>query len=127
MNRRRIRQGQVRPDARNPVAKGLGTRLECNLRPRDLVRGEGPRLQRLVRGDGFTTDDACLIGDHDHRRLNARVQAYDPNRLDLQAGLLERLADRRLEYGLIALEEDARLGPPVVAGGDSTPDQHNLA
>ena len=62
-------------------------------------------------GAAVAADDPCLEGDGHDGRLEPRVEPDDLARLDEQAGLFVRLADRRLVDGLVDLEEAAGLRP----------------
>ena len=78
--------------AADPVAERVERGLERDLAPRDVGGRERPDLERLGRRPGLAADDARLERDHDHRRLEPRVEPDDLARLDEQARLLERLA-----------------------------------
>src|SRR2546428_43730 len=84
-----------------PVCDGPAARCERDARPGDLRWREGRDLDRLwVRPEG-AADDERLERNHDHRRLQARVEADDLARADLEAGLLERFAYRALGDRLV--------------------------
>ena len=89
--------------------------------------GEGLDLERLGRRDAARRRRSAPRTRCDDRRLQPRVQPDDLARLDEQAGLLERLADRRLVDGLVDLEEAAGLRPPAEARLDAASDQDDLA
>ena len=74
-----------------------------------------------------TADDPGLEGENDDRRLEPRIEPDDLAWLDDQAGLLERLADRRFRDGLVDFEEAAGLGPPATTGLDPTAKEDDLA
>src|SRR5436309_10137563 len=98
-----------------PVGEGEVRRLELDAGPRDRRRLERADLERLSARSGLAADDAGLERDHDDGRLQARVETDDLARLDDQARLLERLADRALGDGFIDLQKAARLGPRAEA------------
>src|SRR4029077_3756937 len=90
-------------------------------------RPERPDLEGLGVQTRRAADDLRLEREDDDRRLEPRVQPDDLTRRHAEAGLLERLPDRRLADGLVDLEEAAGLGPPALARVDAPAEQDDLA
>jgi CPA2 family monovalent cation:H+ antiporter-2 len=78
----RVRQRHVRSPPVRPVAERPERRGERDPVPRQRVGGERPDLERLRRLARRPADDPRLEHQHDHRRLEPRVQPHDLARRD---------------------------------------------
>ena len=109
------------------VAQRVAGAPEGEVRPRDVVRGEPRRLQRLVGRGQRPAHHRRLVDDDDRRRPRIRVDVDEPVEPDVQAGFLARLADRGDGRQFPAVHVAAGKDPLAVARLDRPADQREPA
>src|SRR6266508_5984342 len=90
-----------------PIGEGPAAGGEGDAGPGDLGGRERGDLDRLRIGSEASAHHVSLERDHDDRGLQARIEPDDLAGLNVQAGLLQRLADGALCDRLVDLQEAA--------------------
>src|SRR6476469_4704034 len=110
-----------------PILQGQGSRLECNVRPRDCARIPSADIKALRGRSHLPADYPRFPARHHDGGLRSAVDADDVGWLNDQARLFARLARRAFLRGLVDFQEAPRLRPLSVTGLDGAANQYDIA
>src|SRR5258708_27412625 len=110
-----------------PALESRADGPESDLLPRNVSLVEQRDLQRLLARLEFEVEQPRAVEEVHLVHARHRDHAERRAELDVRAGFLERLAQRRLAGSLVVLHEPGGQGPVAVARLDPSPAQPQLA